>query len=27
VDPPVSAEFERIRWFPLPNEGRVRLAS
>jgi selenocysteine lyase/cysteine desulfurase len=27
ADPPVSAEFERIRWFPLPSEGRVRLAS
>ena len=27
VDPPVSEEFERIRWFPLPSEGRVLLAS
>jgi selenocysteine lyase/cysteine desulfurase len=26
-DPPVSEEFERIRWFPLPSGGRVRLAS
>jgi selenocysteine lyase/cysteine desulfurase len=25
-DPAVGEEFERIRWFPLPSEGRVRLA-
>ena len=24
-DPEVSHEFERIRWFPLPNEGLARL--
>jgi selenocysteine lyase/cysteine desulfurase len=27
ADPHVSEEFERIRWFLLPSEGRVRLAS
>ena len=24
-DPPISEEFERIRWFPLPGEGLTRL--
>jgi selenocysteine lyase/cysteine desulfurase len=24
IDPALSEEFERIRWFPLPSEGRVR---
>ena len=23
IDPALSDEFERIRWFPLPSEGRV----
>jgi selenocysteine lyase/cysteine desulfurase len=27
ADPQVSEEFERIRWFPFPSEGRVRLAT
>jgi selenocysteine lyase/cysteine desulfurase len=24
IDPALSDEFERIRWFPLPSEGRLR---
>jgi hypothetical protein len=26
-DPPLSPEFERIRWFPLPHEALARLAA